>query len=151
MINVQVSVKVKESLVLVGELSRRTGVGAHQLRYYEAQGLLEPDRARNGYREYADDAVVQVSQIRRLLDAGLSTKDIASMMPCVLGEAHDFVGCPELVALMRSREQRLHAQIATLIDSRDALRDYIDMTETSSAGDRPWDATTGQRPARRAV
>ena len=137
--------------MLIGELSRRTGVDAHQLRYYEAQGLLEPDRGTNGYREYADDAVVRVSQIRRLLDAGLSTKDIASMMPCVLGEAHDFVGCPELVALMRSREQRLHAQIATLTHSRNALREYIDMTETNSPGNRPWDATTDRRPARRAV
>jgi hypothetical protein len=38
----------------IGELSRRTGVNAHQLRYYEAQGLLEADRGTNGYREYDD-------------------------------------------------------------------------------------------------
>ncbi|MEE2048295.1 MerR family transcriptional regulator, partial [Nocardiopsis tropica] len=85
--------------MLVGELSRRTGVGAHQLRYYEAQGLLEPDRGANGYREYPEDAVARVNQIRSLIDAGMSTRDIASMMPCVLGEAPDFVSCPELLAL----------------------------------------------------
>ncbi|MCP9982415.1 MerR family DNA-binding transcriptional regulator [Actinomadura madurae] len=32
----------------IGELSHRTGVKAHQLRYYEAQGLL--DAGRGGQR-----------------------------------------------------------------------------------------------------
>ncbi|CAM5568566.1 hypothetical protein SVIOM74S_05222 [Streptomyces violarus] len=57
--------------MLIGELSRRTGVNPHQLRYYEAQGLLVPDRGDNGYREYGDDAVLTVAQISKLLDAGL--------------------------------------------------------------------------------
>ncbi|HSK91889.1 MAG TPA: MerR family transcriptional regulator [Euzebyales bacterium] len=50
-----------------------TSLHAHQLRYYEAQGLLEPGRGANGYREYTSDAIVTVKQIRKLLDAGLST------------------------------------------------------------------------------
>lgn len=128
--------------MLVGELSRRTGVGAHQLRYYEAQGLLKPVRASNGYREYSDDAVTKVNQIRQLLDAGMSTKDIASMMPCVLGEAPDFVSCPELLALMKSREEKLAAQIETLTNSHGALGRYIDKARTAVPGDRPWDSTT---------
>ncbi|GAA1014993.1 MerR family transcriptional regulator [Nocardiopsis tropica] len=124
--------------MLVGELSRRTGVGAHQLRYYEAQGLLEPDRGANGYREYPEDAVARVNQIRSLIDAGMSTRDIASMMPCVLGEAPDFVSCPELLALMRAREDRLTGQIEALTASREALRNHIGKTVTAGPGDRPW-------------
>lgn len=120
----------------VGELSRRTGVGAHQLRYYEAQGLLDPARTANGYREYADDAVAKVRQIKRLLGAGLSTNDITSMMPCILGEADDFGSCPELLALMRSRHHRLDAQIETLTDSRDTLRDYMDETMAGGSSNR---------------
>jgi DNA-binding transcriptional MerR regulator len=50
--------KVKGSDMLIGELSRRTGVGAHLLRYYEAQGLLEPGRGANGYREYTNDVIL---------------------------------------------------------------------------------------------
>ena len=34
----------------IGELARRTGVGAHLLRYYEAQELIAPSRGANGYR-----------------------------------------------------------------------------------------------------
>lgn len=115
--------------MLIGELSRRTGVNAHQLRYYEAQGLLDADRGENGYREYGESAVVRVKQIRHLLGAGLSSADIAYLLPCAVGELPELVGCPELLAAMRSRLQRLEDQIDTLARSRDALTDYIDAAE----------------------
>ncbi|GGS39127.1 MerR family transcriptional regulator [Streptomyces violaceus] len=117
----------------IGELSRRTGVNAHQLRYYEAQGLLEADRGANGYREYAANAVLRVKQIRHLLGAGLSSEDIAYLLPCAVGEAPELVGCPELLAAMRSRLRRLDDQMATLARSRDALADYIDAAERSGS------------------
>lgn len=115
--------------MLIGELSRRTGVNAHQLRYYEAHGLLDADRGENGYREYGESAVVRVKQIRHLLGAGLSSADIAYLLPCAVGELPELVGCPELLAAMRSRLQRLEDQIDTLARSRDALTDYIDAAE----------------------
>ncbi|QIP83624.1 MerR family transcriptional regulator [Streptomyces sp. Tu 2975] len=113
----------------IGELSRRTGVNAHQLRYYEAQGLLEADRGANGYREYDESAVLRVRQIRHLLGAGLSSEDIAYLLPCAVGEVPELLGCPELLAAMRSRLQRLDDQMATLARSRDALTGYIDAAE----------------------
>ncbi|GKQ40370.1 MerR family transcriptional regulator [Streptomyces sp. A012304] len=115
--------------MLIGELSRRTGVNAHQLRYYEAQGLLEADRGANGYREYHESAVLRVKQIRHLLGAGLSSEDIAYLLPCAIGEAPKLVGCPELLTAMRSRLKRLDDQMAALAQSRDALADYIEAAE----------------------
>ncbi|GAA3006524.1 MerR family transcriptional regulator [Streptosporangium longisporum] len=115
--------------MLIGELSRRTGVHTHQLRYYEAQGLLEPDRATSGYREYGDDAVLTVIQIRKLLEAGLSSRQIAYLLPCVTGPAPDLEPCPELLDTLRARLYGLEEQIDALGRSRDALRDYIDVTE----------------------
>ena len=113
----------------IGELSRRTGVHAHQLRYYEAQGLLEADRGTNGYREYGPDAVLRVKQIRHLLGAGLSSEDIAYLLPCATGEAPELVGCPELVSALRSRLQQLDDRMQRLAQSRDALADYLDAAE----------------------
>lgn len=115
--------------MLIGELSRRTGVHAHQLRYYEAQGLLEPGRGANGYREYTNDDVLTVTQIRKLLDAGLSTQEIAFMLPCATGAAPELDACPELLAVLRARLHGLDEHIATLVRSRQALHDYIDTTE----------------------
>ena len=110
----------------IGELSRRTEVNAHQLRYYEAQGLLEPDRTGAGYRVYDQADVVKVKQIRHLLNAGLSTEDIAYLLPCATGEALELVGCPELLTAMRTRLRRLDDQVDTLTRSRAALAHFID-------------------------
>lgn len=110
----------------IGELSRRSGVKAHQLRYYEAQGLLEPDRTTAGYRVYDRTDIVKVKQIRHLLAAGLSTEDIAYLLPCATGETPELPGCPELLTAMRTRLRRLDAQLEELGRSRKALAHYID-------------------------
>ena len=111
--------------MLIGELSRRTGVNPHQLRYYEAQGLLVPERGGNGYREYGDDAVLAVAQIRNLLDAGLSTQEIGYLQPCVTGTVPDLEPCPETLDLLRARIAGLDERIDTLAQSRRTLREYL--------------------------
>ncbi|MEU3095593.1 MerR family transcriptional regulator [Streptomyces sp. NPDC006967] len=130
----------------IGELGSRTGVNAHQLRYYEAQGLLEADRGANGYREYGEDAVLRVRQIRHLLEAGLSSEDIAYLLPCAVGEAPELVGCPELLAAMRSRLRRLDEQMDRLARSRDALTRYIDAAERTGAETYPPLEGAGPEP-----
>ncbi|WP_406071004.1 MerR family transcriptional regulator [Micromonospora sp. NBC_01638] len=121
----------------IGELSRRTGVNAHQLRYYETQGLLEADRGANGYREYDESAALRVKQIRHLLGAGLSSEDIAYLLPCAVGEAPELLGCPELLAAMRSRLHRLDDQMDKLSQSRDALAAYIHAAERTGSENYP--------------
>lgn len=116
----------------IGELSRRAAVNSHQLRYYEAQGLLEAQRSANGYREYDEGAILRVKQIRHLLAAGLSSDDIAYLLPCAVGELPELQGCPELLAAMRSRLQRLDDQMARIAKSREALTTYIAAAEHMS-------------------
>ncbi|MFI6037561.1 MerR family transcriptional regulator [Streptomyces sp. NPDC051315] len=119
--------------MLIGELSRRTGVAAHLLRYYETQGLLRPARTLGGYRDYADDAVLVVTQIRKLLDAGLSTQEIAHVLPCATGAGPDLEPCPEVLALLRSRLDGLDRRIDTLQRSRRSLHAYLTTAERDAA------------------
>lgn len=119
----------------IGELSRRTGVQTHQLRYYESQGLLEAARGPNGYRVYGESAVLRVKQIRRLLGAGLSSEDIAYLLPCAVGDAPQLSGCDELLAALRSRLERLDDQLDQLTRSRAALIDYIQAAERAGVDD----------------
>ncbi|WP_066375950.1 MerR family transcriptional regulator [Herbidospora mongoliensis] len=115
--------------MLIGELSRETGVNTHQLRYYEAQGLLKPSRRPGGFREYAADAVLTVAQIRRLLKAGLSTQEIAFVIPCATGALPDLLPCPELLDLLRARLGGLEEHIEALTETRATLQNYITATE----------------------
>ncbi|GAA4410108.1 MerR family transcriptional regulator [Actinokineospora soli] len=121
----------------IGELCRRTGVNARQLRYYESQGLLDAERTPNGYREYDESAVIRVKQIRHLLAAGLSSEDIAYLLPCADGETPELVGCPELLTAMRSRLTRIDDQLDRLARSRDALSAFIAAAERTGAEHHP--------------
>lgn len=71
------------SHMLIGELSRRTGVSTRVLRYYEQQGLLHPRRRPSGYREFDESDVDTVRRVRMLLAAGLGTELIRRVLPCM--------------------------------------------------------------------
>ncbi|NUQ91072.1 MAG: MerR family transcriptional regulator [Glycomyces artemisiae] len=110
--------------MLIGELSRRTGVSTRLLRYYEEQELLVPQRDSNGYRSYAEDAPAAVEQIRAFLDAGLTTRAIRELMPCLCekGMRH----CDHSRAVLDDGLDRLDQQIAALTEKRTLLADQVD-------------------------
>ena len=72
----------------IGELSARTGVSARSLRYYEEQGLLTPARTAAGHRRFDAEAVDRVLLVQRLFAAGLTSTEIAPLLPPLLGR-HD--------------------------------------------------------------
>ena len=111
----------------IGELAERTGVPTRLLRYYEQQGLLAPDRAANGYRDYAEPLVGRVAQIRGLLDAGVPTRIIGSILPCLADPCTIRVADapPELIATLQEHRDRMDAKITCLSRNRDAIDAYL--------------------------
>jgi len=104
----------------IGELSRRTGVSPRSLRYYEEQGLLTSSRSATGQRHYSDAEVERVSLIQQLFDAGLSSRVIATVLPCVETPSDRGVVEGAFATMMRERD-RIDDEIARLIETRDAL------------------------------
>ncbi|WP_436761081.1 MerR family transcriptional regulator [Streptosporangium sp. V21-05] len=111
--------------MLIGELSRRTGVPQRLLRYYEEQGLLDVRRGPNGYRHYGEDSVVSVRQVRALLRAGLSTEVIRSVLPCARGERPEFEWCADLWDILNGELAAMDERIDDLQRSRGALAGYL--------------------------
>ncbi|WKX74562.1 MerR family transcriptional regulator [Streptomyces sp. XD-27] len=111
--------------MLIGELSRRTGVSPRLLRYYEAQGLLDARRGPNGYRDYDEDSVLTVRQVRALLNAGLSTEVIRSLLPCARGERPEFDMCVDLRAILDRELAAVDERIDGLRRSRSTLAGYL--------------------------
>jgi DNA-binding transcriptional MerR regulator len=99
----------------IGALARRTGVSVRLLRYYEEQGLLAPTRRSSGYPEYTGADVDTVRRIRALLAAGLNTRVIGRVLPCLADDPDRIVPtCPELVDILRVERDRIAASISQL-------------------------------------
>ncbi|AUH45026.1 MerR family transcriptional regulator [Streptomyces sp. CMB-StM0423] len=67
----------------IGEVARRSGVSVRALRYYEEQGLLTPTRSAGGQRQYPDGTVDRVRFFQQLYAAGLPSRRIAELLPCI--------------------------------------------------------------------
>ncbi|MES9537989.1 MerR family transcriptional regulator [Actinomadura sp. NPDC000600] len=111
--------------MLIGELSRRTGVSTRLLRYYEEQGLLDAERDANGYRRYGDDSVLTVRKIRVLLDAGLSTEVIRQVLPCTRSDQPEFDWCAGIRDLLDRELMALDARIEGLQRNQEALTGFL--------------------------
>ncbi|TMR15472.1 MerR family transcriptional regulator [Nonomuraea turkmeniaca] len=105
--------------VRIGELASRTGVSVRSLRYYEEQGLLTSTRSPSGQRHYTDDEVDRVTFIQRLYAAGLSSRTIAELLPCV--DTPSMENSDAALKRMAQERDRLSEHITDLIRTRDAL------------------------------
>ncbi|MFI2278110.1 MULTISPECIES: MerR family transcriptional regulator [Catenuloplanes] len=105
----------------IGDLAARTGVSTRALRYYEEQGLLPAARTGGGQRLYPEAAVDRVGLIQGLFAAGLSSRSLTVLLPCVdAREATD-----EAVTLLRTERDRIDRQIEELAATRDRLSEVI--------------------------
>lgn len=111
----------------IGELAARTGVPARMLRYYEKQGLIQPVRLPNGYRDYDDYLIDRVLKIRGLLDAGIPTRVIGEILPCF--DSSDSVvpvdPDPRLRETLVRQRERMSQNIRVLTENRAAIDRYI--------------------------
>ncbi|MCO1574295.1 MerR family transcriptional regulator [Crossiella sp. SN42] len=107
----------------IGELAARTGVSVRSLRYYEEQGLLVSRRSASGQRHYTEREVERVHFIQRMFAAGLSSRTIAEVLPCV--DSPSAANVDAAMARMERERDRLSAHIAELSRTRDALDELM--------------------------
>ncbi|MBO2465357.1 MerR family transcriptional regulator [Actinomadura violacea] len=136
----------------IGELAAKTGVSVRSLRYYEQQGLLAAERSSSGQRHYPDSAVERVRLIQQLYAAGLSSKTIVDLIPCVV----DGRATPELLAGLAAQRDHIDRHIADLTDTRNRLDSVITGAATNMLtgrscrpGDTPQERTVAEHPAAR--
>jgi DNA-binding transcriptional MerR regulator len=69
--------------MLIGELSRKTGVSRDTIRFYEKTGLIKSNkkgRRENNYREYSDKDLQRLQLIILLKEYGFTLNDIKSIL-----------------------------------------------------------------------
>ncbi len=110
-------------LMTIGEVSRRSGVAASALRFYDERGLLTSERAGSGHRRYPRSALRRIAFIVFAQRIGLTLEEIGTELAKL--PAGRTPGRRDWEALSATWAARIDARITELERLRDGLTDCI--------------------------
>ena len=97
-------------MLTIGQLAAYAGVTVRAVRHYHQVGLLpEPERDASGYRSYGALAVVQLTKIRTLADAGVPLAKVGELLEA---DEETFAGAVQGI------DKRLRGEIKRLQTNR---------------------------------
>ena len=96
----------------IQEVSKKTGLTAHTLRYYEKEGLLSGvERTQGGFRQYTDEDLERLGLICCLKNTGMSIQEIARFVQLTQEGEHTL---EERVELLRAHRERVLERMAEM-------------------------------------
>lgn len=118
--------------MLIGELSRRTGVNIETIRYYERVGIMPaPPRTNGGRRVYSIDQVKRLGFVRGCRRLGFGLDAIAEMLRMV---DDDGVSCAQVKDIAETQLRDIRTRIADLKRMESALTRRVSQCD---GGDSP--------------
>lgn len=112
----------------IGELAAKAGVSVRALRYYEEQHLIAARRSESGQRHYPESSVDRVKLIQQFYAAGLGSKAIVELLPCV----HTGIATPAMLDRLAAERDRIDVRIRDLNDTLRRLDAVITAARTQS-------------------
>ena len=96
----------------IQEVSNKTGLTAHTLRYYEKEGLISGvERSQGGFRQYTDEDLEKLGLICCLKNTGMSIQEIARFVQLTREGDHTL---EERVELLRAHREQVLARMAEM-------------------------------------
>lgn len=107
-------------MLKISELSAKTGLSAHTLRFYEKNGLISAStRSEAGYRYYNDSDVRRVEFVKTARNTGFSLEDISQLLSIrVDKQSHS---CQEVTDITRHKLDEVNAKLAELQSMQQTL------------------------------
>ena len=103
----------------IQEVSEKTGLTAHTLRYYEKEGLLPGvERTQGGFRQYSDEDLERLFHICCLKSTGMSIQEIARFVRLSREGEHTLA---ERVELLRAHRDQMQAKMAEMQKYMDTI------------------------------
>ena len=119
----------------IGELSRRSGVIAETIRYFEKIGILPvPPRNRSGYRVYSTLHLERLAFIRRSRELGFSQPEVRKLLTLV--DEHSYT-CAEVKEMTSKQLHIVKDKIADLQKLEHALAGMIEECDGGNVPDCP--------------
>ena len=119
----------------IGDVSRRTGLPATTIRFYEEQGIVPPPRRTEaGYRLYSVTDLRRLRLARRARVLGLSLSDVRALVDhAFASECADFADqVLELVAVQRAELERRIADLEALKAELDDVDRHVRHVQASA-------------------
>jgi len=110
----------------ITEVSERTGLSPHTLRYYERDGLMlhEVDRTPAGRREYSDRDVNGIIMVARLRATGMPVRVIRRYAELVRkGPGNE----EARLAILEAHRERVLVQLAEATENLNAIESKIEL------------------------
>lgn len=103
---------MKQPLLTIGAVAKRSGVAASALRFYEERGLIASTRIGSGHRRYGRDVLRRVAFIVFAQRVGLSLAEIHAELDKLPGRATP--GTRDWQRISKTWKARIEARIAEL-------------------------------------
>ena len=111
----------------IGALQQLSGMSRTTLRYYDAEGLIDPERMENGYRQYTERDLMNLVQLRQMNAFGIEL----SGLPAV-GNRRT---CGDVHEALVTREQEIEEEIEALYQKLARLRLHEGTYRRCAGGD----------------
>ena len=96
----------------IQDVSKKTGLSAHTLRYYEKEGLISGvERTQGGFRQYSDEDLEALGLICCLKNTGMSLQEIARFMELTHQGEHTL---KERVELLRAHREDVLERVSEM-------------------------------------
>ena len=107
-------------MLKISELSEKTGLSAHTLRFYEKHGLIKAStRSEAGYRFYNDSDVRRVQFVKTARNTGFSLEDISQLLSIrVDKQSHS---CQEVTDITEKKLLEVNAKLTELRSMQQTL------------------------------
>ena len=107
-------------MLKISELSEKTGLSAHTLRYYEKHGLINAsNRSEAGYRFYTDSDVRRVEFVKTARNTGFSLEDIGQLLSIRVDKLSH--SCQEVTDITRKKLVEVNAKLTELQSMQQTL------------------------------
>jgi DNA-binding transcriptional MerR regulator len=96
----------------IGEVTRKAGVTARTLRYYESVGLMPPGERKGGQRYYDEATIVRLRKIDQLKALGLGLDEIRGVIDLYFTDPSGVHAKRKVLAVLRAHLADVDARLA---------------------------------------
>lgn len=115
----------------IGDVSRRSGLPAKTIRYYEEIGLITPRRSANGYRSFHESDLHKLGFLGRARSLGFSIADCRNLLALYENRSR---ASADVKAIARDHLVRIETKLAELQQMHDTLSHLV---SACAGNDRP--------------